>query len=265
METYFLFFIAAIAAGAINSLGGGGGLITFTLLALVLPPVTADATSALALLAGYPAAVWGARAELAQVLHRRWLWLLLVPSLLGGLLGALLLSWSENRNFVMLVPWLVLGGTLIILLRPILTRRSHNDRQQPNEISPGIWPVAVVITFVVALYGGYFGAGIGILMIGALSILGLGDIRQVVAVKNLLTGCLRGLAVVVLIIEGTVNWGYGLPMALGGLVGGYLGGRMSHRANRSVIRRVVIGLGFGVAAYYFWRLYGPPEMRIGGE
>ena len=86
-----------------------------------------------------------------------------------------------------------------------------------------------------------------------------------VAVKNLLTGCLRGLAVVVLIIEGTVNWGYGLPMALGGLVGGYLGGRMSHRANRSVIRGVVIGLGFGVAAYYFWRLYGPLEMHIGGE
>ena len=110
MATYFLFFVAAVVAGAINSLGGGGGLITFTLLALVLPPVTADATSALALLAGYPAAVWGARTELAHVLHRRWLWLLLVPSLLGGLLGALLLSWSDTRNFVVLVPWLVFGG-----------------------------------------------------------------------------------------------------------------------------------------------------------
>ncbi len=219
METHFLFFIAAIVAGAINSLGGGGGLITFTLLALVLPPVTADATSALALLAGYPAAVWGARAELAHIVRRRWLWLLLVPSLLGGLLGALLLSWSDNRNFVTLVPWLVLGGTLIILLRPILTRRSHSERQQPNEISPGMLPVAVVILFVVALYGGYFGAGIGILMISALSFLGLGDIRQVVAVKNLLTGGLRGLAMIVLIIEGVVNWGYGLPMALGGLLG----------------------------------------------
>lgn len=265
MATYFLFFLAAIAAGAINSLGGGGGLITFTLLALVLPPVTADATSALALLAGYPAAVWGARAELAHAVRRRWLWLLLVPSLLGGLLGALLLSLSDTRNFVVLVPWLVLGGTLIILLRPIMIRRSHGNPHQPDDVSRAMWPAAVLIMFVVALYGGYFGAGIGILMIGALSLLRLGDIRRVVAVKNLLTGCLRGVAVVVLIIEGAVNWGYGLPMALGSFLGGYLGGRMSHRANRNVVRGIVIALGFGVAAYYFWRLYGPPIMHVAGE
>lgn len=265
MATYFLFFVAAIVAGAINSLGGGGGLITFTLLALVLPPVTADATSALALLAGYPAAVWGARAELAHVLHRRWLWVLLVPSLLGGFLGALLLSWSDSRNFVMLVPWLIFGGTLIILLRPILIGRDNSNPQQPDNISRAMWPAAVVIIFVVALYGGYFGAGIGILMIGALSVLSLGDIRRVVAVKNLLTGCLRGVAVLVLVIEGAVNWGYGLPMALGGLIGGYLGGRMSHRANRNVVRAVVITLGFVVAGYYFWRLYGSSLMHIAGE
>ena len=83
--------------------------------------------------------------------------------------------------------------------------------------------------------------------------------------KNLLTGCLRGVAVVVLIIEGAVNWGYGLPMALGSFLGGYLGGRMSHRANRNVVRGIVIALGFGVAAYYFWRLYGPPIMHVAGE
>jgi hypothetical protein len=260
-----LFFAAAIVAGAINSMGGGGGLITFTLLTLVLPPVTADATSALALLAGYPAAVWGARAELIPVLHQRWLWLLLVPSLLGGLLGALLLSWADTRNFVVLVPWLVLGGTLIILLRPFLTRRSHSNLHQPGRVSRAMWPAAAVITFVVALYGGYFGAGIGILMIGALSLLGLGDIRRVVAVKNLLTGCLRGVAVVVLIIEGAVNWGYGLPMGFGGLLGGYLGGRMSHRANPNVVRAIVIALGFGVAAYYFWRLYGLSIMHVAAE
>ena len=122
-----------------------------------------------------------------------------------------------------------------------------------------------MVTFVVALYGGYFGAGIGILMISILSLMSLGDIRQVVALKNLLAGCLRGVAVVVLVFEGTVNWGYGLPMALGGLLGGYLGGAVSHRANRTVIRGIVIGLGFGIAAYYFWRIYGLPIPHIGGE
>ena len=113
MEIYVFFFVVTIVAGAINALAGGGGLLTFTLLTLVLPPVAADATSAVALLAAYPTAVWRTRAELTEV-PRRWIWLLLIPSLLGGLLGALLLSWSGERNFVVLVPWLVLVATLLI-------------------------------------------------------------------------------------------------------------------------------------------------------
>jgi uncharacterized membrane protein YfcA len=80
-----------------------------------------------------------------------------------------------------------------------------------------------------------------------------------------LTGCLRGVEAVVLIVEGLVDWRYGLPMAVGGLVGGYLGGMASHRANRTVVRGVVIGVGFGVAAYYLWRLYGLPDLHLGGE
>jgi uncharacterized membrane protein YfcA len=256
-----LFFVASIAAGAINALAGGGGLITFPLLMLVAAPVTADATSAVALVSAYPTAVWRTRGQLTGVLGHGWLWLLLLPSLLGGLLGALLLSRTGARNFVEFVPWLVLFATLVILLRPILTRRREGDSRQP-EFATAWWPVVI---FVVALYGGYFGAGIGILMIGALSFISPGDIRHVVALKNLLTGCLRGVAVIVLVIEGNVNWKYGAPMALGGLVGGYLGGLISHRANRVLVRSIVIVIGFGVAAYYFWKLYGPAVMRISGE
>jgi uncharacterized membrane protein YfcA len=102
-------------------------------------------------------------------------------------------------------------------------------------------------------------------MFSTLSLMGFGDIRSVVPLKNLLTGCLRSVAVAVLIIEGDIDWGYGLPMALGGLVGGYLGGMASGRVNRRVIRAIVLSLGFGVSAYYFWRLYGPLEFHIGGE
>jgi len=108
VETHILFFVAAVLAAAINSLAGGG-LITFPLLALVVPPVVADATSALALLPAYPAAVWRTRGELTAV-PRRWVWLLLIPSVLGGLVGALLLVWTGDRNFVFMVPWLVLGA-----------------------------------------------------------------------------------------------------------------------------------------------------------
>jgi len=117
----------------------------------------------------------------------------------------------------------------------------------------------------VAIYGGYFGAGIGILMISALSSLRMGDVKRVVPLKNLLAGCLRGVAVVVLVIYGEINWGYGVPMAVGGLIGGYLGGVLTGRINRTVLRTVVVIIGFGLAAYYFWTLYGPSGLHFGGE
>jgi uncharacterized protein len=264
VETHALFFLAAIVAGAINALAGGGGLILFPLLTLVVPPVTADATSALALLPAYPAAVWRTRGELSQV-SRRWLWLLLVPSVLGGLVGALMLVWTDNRNFMFLVPWLVLGGTVLFVLEPRLARRRDGGALRHSGLASAFWPLAVATTLVVALYGGYFGAGIGILMISALSLYGMGDVHRVVALKNLLTGCLRGIAVLVLVVEGAVNWEYGLPMAFGGLLGGYLAGIVSGRVNRTVLRSVVITIGFGLAAYYFLTLYGSTEFHIGGE
>ena len=115
------------------------------------------------------------------------------------------------------------------------------------------------------MYGGYFGSGIGILMIGALGFISRGDIRHVVALKNFLTLCMRGAAVLLLVFEGNVNWSYGVPMAVGGLVGGYIGGMISHRANRTVIRTIVIVIGFAASAYYFWKLFGPTVMRPGAE
>ena len=261
MGTHILFFVAAVAAGLINSLADGGGLITFPLLALVVPPVVADATSALALLPAYPGAVWRTRRKLRDV-PRLWLWLLLVTSALGGLVGALLLVWTSDRNFLFLVPWLVFGGTVLFALEPWLSRRGSRENR---GLATRLWPLAVAVVFVVAIYGGYFGAGIGILMISALSLLRMGDVHRVVPFKNLLAGCLRGVAVVVLVIYGEINWGYGVPMAVGGLIGGYLGGALTGRINSTVLRAVVMSIGFGLAAYYFWTLYGPSGLRFGGE
>ena len=158
METYLLFFIASVIGGVINALAGGGGLITFPLLMLVVGPVTADATSAIALFPAYPAAVWRTRNLLTGVLGSGWLWLLLIPSVLGRLIGALLLSHTGNRNFVKFVPWLVLLATIIIALRPILVRGRESGSVQP-DIAPTLWPLAMAAIFVVALYGGYFGGG----------------------------------------------------------------------------------------------------------
>jgi uncharacterized membrane protein YfcA len=261
---YFLFFLATVLAGTINALAGGGGLITFSLLMLVVTPVTADATSAIALFFAYPTAVWRTRDQLEGVFGRGWLWLLLIPSVFGGLIGAVLLSRTGNRSFIQLVPWLVLVATVIIVLRPILVRRDESGSVHP-DIAVALWPVAIVGIFLVGLYGGYFGSGIGILMIGALSFISRGDIRHVVALKNLLTLCMRGVAVLVLVLEGDVNWNYSVPMAIGGLVGGYVGGMISHRANRKVLRSIVIAIGFAASAYYLWKLYGPAVMPAGAE
>jgi uncharacterized protein len=142
LETYFLFFIASVIGGVINALAGGGGLITFPLLMVVVGPVTADATSAVALFPAYPTAVWRTRNVLTGVLGSGWLWLLLIPSVLGGLIGALLLSHTGNRNFVKFVPWLVLLATIIIALRPFWSEeesRGACNRTSLQDYGPLLW------------------------------------------------------------------------------------------------------------------------------
>jgi uncharacterized membrane protein YfcA len=175
-----------------------------------------------------------------------------------------LLLWTGDQNFLFLVPWLVFGGTVLFVLEPRLSR-SGGSAHQDRGLATALWPLAAAVVFVVAIYGGYFGAGIGILMISALSLLRMGDVHRIVPFKNLLAGCLRGVAVVVLVIYGEIHWGYGVPMAVGGLIGGYLGGALTGRINRTVLRAVVVIIGFGLSAYYFWTLYGPLVLHIGGE
>jgi uncharacterized protein len=264
LGTHIVFFAAAVAAGLINSPAGGGGLITFPLLSLVVPPVVADATSALALLPAYPGAVWRARSKLREM-PRLWLWLLLVPGALGGLGGALLLVLTGDRNLLFLVPWLMLAGTVLFMIEPRLSRR--REGRGARGLATALRPLAGVVVFVVAIYGGYFGAGIGILMISALSLLRMGGVHRVVPLKNLLAGSLRG--VVVLVIYGEIAWGYGVPMAVGGLLGGYLGGylggALAGRINPTVLRTIVMVIGFGLAGYYFWTLYGQAALHIPSE
>ncbi len=264
MQTCLLFFIASVVGGAINAIAGGGGLITFPLLMLVGGPLTADATSAVAGFASYPTALWRTRSLLRGVIGAGWLWLLLIPSVAGGLIGALLLVHTGNRNFVEFVPWLVLVATMIVAMRPLLVDAKEEEELTP-AFGPMLWSVAIASIFVVALYGGYFGAGIGILMIGALTFILPGEIRRVVAVKNFLNGFMRGVAVLVLVLKGNVDWHYGAPMAMGGLIGGYVGGILSHRANRTAVRWTVVGIGLAVSGHYFWKLYAQSLMHIGGE
>ena len=268
MKTHALLFLVAIVAAAVNAVAGGGGLLTFPVLMTVLPPVTADATSAVALLPAYVTSTWAGRKHLAPVGH--WFWLLLGPSLLGSLLGALLLNWSGNRSFMALIPWLILIATLLTM-RPLLTR--WMKPQPPSDATVHETPApslalqvaSGMLLFLVAIYGGYFGAGIGILVIGAFGLIGLTDIHSVIPLKNALSGALRAVAVTVFLVEGKVDWEYGLVMATGALIGGYIGGSAVRWTNRTAVRIGIAVLGFGMAAYYFWKIYVSGIHMIGSD
>src|SRR6267154_2528122 len=138
--TYVLLCLANIVAGTINALAGGGGLITFPLLMLTFAPVTADATSAVALFFAYPAALWRTRSQLDGVFGHGWLWLLLVPCVLGGVVGAVLLSRTGNRNFIEFVPWLVLIATIIIVWRLFRSRDWHPHDWRAEFYLAGRYP-----------------------------------------------------------------------------------------------------------------------------
>jgi uncharacterized membrane protein YfcA len=263
METHVLLFVVAIVATALNSIAGGGGLLTFPLLMTVLPPVTADATSAVALLPAYLTSTWAGRKHLAPVRH--WFWVLLGPSLLGSLVGALLLNWSGNRSFTALIPWLILIATLLTL-RPLLERATWHSSGAAAQTETSSTPTfSLGVGAGVLLYGGYFGAGIGILVIGTLDLIGLADIHSILPLKNALCGALRAVAVTVFLIQGEVDWKYGFIMAAGALVGGYIGGNAVRWVNRTMVRMSIVVLGFAIAAYYFWRMYGTGLHLVGSD
>ena len=238
-------FAAAFAAGAINSVAGGGTLLTFpTLIWLGLPSIVANATSTVSIWPGTVGAMWGYRRELRDADVP--LWAFALPSLAGGLLGAMLLRQTPTQVFDRLVPALIVFATLLFMAQePVQRLIGHSpDRHR----SPRWLTGAVLFQFLVGLYGGYFGAGIGILMLAALGILGMRDIHQMNGVKNLLALAINGIASVYFVSTGMVRWTEVTVMAVGAIAGGIGGAGLARRAGHRVVRWVVIAIGFGMAA-----------------
>ena len=244
-----LIFSAAFAAGMINSVAGGGTLVSFpTLLWLGRDPIIANATSAVALWPGSVAGMFGFRRELAG--SRRLMILLGVPSLAGGLIGAVLLLLTPSQTFSAVVPYLILFATLLFMAgEPInkWLRRSRNAGAD-SSMDPGRawWVGAVMFQFFVAVYGGYFGAGIGIMMLAALSLLGLSDIHQMNGLKNFFALSINGVAAIYFIWSGAVRWDDVIVMAAGAIAGGYGGAGLARRLGRPFVRRVVIAIGLAI-------------------
>ncbi len=250
--TYPLLFVSAILGGAINSIAGGGTLLTFPALLAVIHPVAANATSTVALLPGSLASAWGYRAELADC--RRMLVLLFWPSLIGGILGSLAVTRFPERVFENLVPWLLVGAsTLMLLQRPIAKWIGAHPHEEPKRSTAA---AIVFFQFLVGIYGGYFGAGIGILMLSSLAFMGIPDIHRMNAVKTILAATMNGVTVVIFALEGVVVWKYAAAMAVASIIGGYIGARMARKLPAGRVRLIVIAIGFGVAGYSFYKRFG---------
>ncbi len=249
--TFALLLFSALIAGVLNAVAGGGTLFTFSaLLTAGLSPVMANATSTVALVPGSLAGGWGYRRELRTA--SRWTLLLIVPSLVGGVVGTLLVTRLEEKYFSMLVPWLILTAATLLLLQPVIARLLGIGRKHTPPSRPALAGV-IVFQFFVAVYGGYFGAGIGILMLGALGLMGFDDIHQMNAVKAALAACINGMSVLVFTVEGKVAWFYALSMALAAIMGGYWGAHIARRMNRDLVRWIVVAISFGLAGYYFYQ------------
>jgi uncharacterized protein len=243
--------VAALLAGAINAVAGGGTLLTFPALVAALgSTVAANATSTVALVPGSLASAWGYREELAKC--QRWAVLLAGPSLVGGWLGASLLTHLPERIFNLVVPWLILLAAVLFILQPTLPRlrNSGKDAKKPSALAISI---VLCAQFLIAVYGGYFGAGIGILMLSSLGFMGVGDIHHMNALKAFLAVCINGVSVAVFVYDGEVSWSFALGMAVAAIIGGYLGARAARRLNRTLVRWVVIVIALVLAGVFFYR------------
>ncbi len=233
---------SSFAAGVMNAIAGGGTIVTFpTLVFLGMPSIQANATSTVALLPGAASSMAGYREEVAT--HKEWLKTLFLPSLVGGAIGSVLLLLTPETTFKRLAPFLILFATSLFLLQMILAKRKgEGHADQPR--TPARWAVATLFQFGVAVYGGYFGAGIGILMLVNLGFLGLTDIHAMNGLKNFFGMTINFVAAAYFIFRGAVDWPVALVMVGGATLGGYAGARLARYVGREKARVGVVLIGF---------------------
>lgn len=237
---------AAFAAGVMNSVAGGGSFLSFPALVFAgVPPISANATNNAAMWVGTIGSARGYREEIAA--HRGLLLPVISVSVAGSLIGACLLLATPQALFGRLIPWLLLFATLIFAISPGITRRAA---AVPRH---ALWQIGA--QFVVAVYGGYFGAGMGILMLALLAFSGLPSFNAQNAIKNVLSVSINGVALLPFVIARIVDWRFALPMALIALLGGYLGARFFRRAPEMLARAIVVAIGAAMTIVFFLRTF----------
>lgn len=245
--------VVAVAAGFVNSIAGGGSLLTFpTLVWVGIPPVAASATNTVGLWPGSFGGVVGFRRHLPE---RSVIVLLGAPSLVGGIIGAVLLLHTPQHIFEGLAPVLVFGATVLLAVQEPLAKRISRG-SLVGERTVGFEIAGVMFQFLVGIYGGFFGAGIGIMMLAALAILGLTDIHQMNGLKNLLAILINGVAAVYFVALGAVVWTDAALMAVASIAGGLGGAVLANRLGRRLVRQAVIAIGVLASASLVLKFLG---------
>jgi uncharacterized membrane protein YfcA len=246
-----LLVATAIIGGALNSVAGGGSFFTFPALIFAgVPAIPANATSSVALWPGSLASAFAYRRDL-QGSRRMFLWLG-GASLVGGAIGALLLVWTPSSVFDVLVPFLLLLATVLFALGPRITARFRASADQREFSIPG----ATAGQFLISIYGGYFGGGMGMMMLATYSLLGMEDIHRMNGLKTFTAVLINAAAIVIFVVTGVVRWPFGLIMVAGAVAGGYGGASLARKLKPNWVRIFVICVGLALSAVFFARAFG---------
>lgn len=252
LEIILFLFFAGVLGGALNAVAGGGSFVAFPALLFVgVPPIPANATNTIALWTAAAASGGAYRNQLD--VPRRVMIPLLTVSLVGGLAGAYLLLKTPAHTFMRVLPWLTLGATLLFAFGKKLAGGRGSILE--HETTGTALVVATLFQLVVAVYGGYFGGGMGIVMLAMLAVLGMTDVHAMNALKSVMGFVINGVAVVMFIVFRAVYWKQGLIMIAGGIAGGYVGAHYALRLPQAWIRVFVVLVGAGMTVYFFWKAY----------
>ncbi len=253
LTTDAILFVAAALAGALNSVAGGGSFISFpALLFSGIAPVSANATNTVALWPAGVASAYAYRNEARQAPDV--LVAFSIASVLGGVAGAALLLHTRDVTFVRLLPYLLLLATLVFTFGTKVAARLRSRAGRgtnPNAALAG----ATLVQFVISIYGGYFGGGVGIMMLATLSILGMTNIHAMNGVKALLNSLINGVAVIAFVIAGAVDWRAGILMVVGGTFGGFAGANLARRIDPARVKGFVLLFAWSLTSYFFFRAY----------
>ncbi len=253
-----ILFIAAILGGTLNSVAGGGSFIGFpSLFYTGVPAVQANATNTFALWPASLAAAWALKKELLRQ-NRALLLVLGVTSFIGGTAGAILLVSTPQKTFVQLIPYLLLVATLLFAFSPLINARikqraatRSKEKTREGFSSASLTGIAV-LQLIIAIYGGYFGGGLGILMLASLGVMGMEDIHEMNAVKNIMATFINGVAIIMFIIFGTIVWPDALLMIVGSIIGGFGGSYYARKIDPRLIRGFVILVGILLTLAFFF-------------